>query len=282
MPDSNAAPARLSAQALDRYLRDGFVVIEGITTAEEIARARLAYDRLFAARHGFDRGEFFDTYSSDETHGELRLPQMFWPSHHDADLRDTLFERNATAIARQVLGGGAKLVWEFAMLKPAHTGAETPWHQDEAYFTRGTEYQDAVSFWLPLQDVGPHNGCMEFVPGSHREALLPHRRVGGDARAHGLEAMLAAPPRAEVCPLSVGSATLHHSRVMHHAGPNPSAEPRRAWILEYAVRDPARRLRHDHAWNRGRTTAREARELASLPLAARLRRILRRPLSLWF
>ena len=280
MPDPILMPAAaLSPAAMAQYDRDGYVVVDAMTSAAEVATVRAAYDRLFAERRGYERGEFFDTRGADDGQGEMRLPQMFWPSRHEPALRDTLFHRRSGAIARQILGERAELVWEFAILKPARHGAETPWHQDEAFFGRGTEYQTALSFWLPLQDVGPQNGCMEFVPGSHRGRLYVHRPVGGNPRAHGLEAQLPGPPHGVACPLRVGQASIHHSHVLHHAGPNPTDEPRRAWILEYAVRDPARRLRRDHPWNRMRETSRDARELAALPLGARLRRRLRRVVS---
>ena len=49
----------------------------------------------------------------------------------------------------------------------------TPWHQDESYWLNMPDKR-AVSFWVALQDVNVDNGCMWFVPGSHKLPLREH------------------------------------------------------------------------------------------------------------
>ncbi len=173
---------------------------------------------------------------------------MNWLSKYEPSLRSSSFHRNALAIARELLGPKAELVWEFAMMKPAFTGGEASAHQDEASFTREADYSRAVSVWIPLQDVDLRNGCMEYVQGSHLEPLHPHRSVGGDTRAHGLEAIIPGSPTFTPVPLRAGHALIHHSRTLHYAGRNLSAVPRRAYILEFAVRSDKELMAEQHPW----------------------------------
>jgi ectoine hydroxylase-related dioxygenase (phytanoyl-CoA dioxygenase family) len=271
-------PRTLDAASRLRFDRDGFVCIESMTTGDEIDRIREIYDAMFAARRGWEKGDFFDTRATNDEAEALRLPQMFWLSRYEPSLRETLYHRNATAIARQILGPTAELVWEFAIMKPPHVGGETPWHQDDAFFTVGTDYDTAVSFWLPLQDVNLLSGCMQYVPGSHLGPLLEHDSIGGDPRTHGLEAKAPDISGAIACPLVAGSAVMHHSRTLHYAGPNLADIPRRAYILEFAVRSRARMMREDHPWNKAKNTARTARERRSMPLRRRLIAQVRRTL----
>ncbi|MDB6042320.1 MAG: Deoxyhypusine synthase [Gammaproteobacteria bacterium] len=65
------------------------------------------------------------------------------------------------------------------ILKPAHQGGATPWHQDEAYRVAPDFDYRQVSIWVPLQDATLENGCMMYIPGSHRSGVLPHRSRGG-------------------------------------------------------------------------------------------------------
>ena len=45
-----------------------------------------------------------------------------------------------------------------------------PWHQDYPY---AQDSMDAVVYWIPLQDVDNHNGCVVVAPGSHRSGIYP-------------------------------------------------------------------------------------------------------------
>lgn len=251
------------------FWRDGYFRMPSITTQSEIAWMREAYDRLFAERWGWDKGDMFDFAGLDEPGSAVSVPQLLNPSQYEPRLVNTEFRRNALAVARQLLGPKAKLVFEHAMLKPALTGGETTWHQDEAFYSKYTNYQ-SVTFWMPLQDVDRSNGCMEFVAGSHKGPLLQHHHINGDPRIHGLEADGINAALAMPCVLPAGGASVHHSRTLHYAGPNRSAAPRRAYALGFGVRSRALTLREEHAWNRGRMTERERRERAGRSAAERL------------
>lgn len=273
-----ALPAQpLGANAIAAFERDGFVVARGVVPPEELVPIRALYDQMFESRAGWERGELFDMLDPEDRPDAARLPQLVWPSRHAPWLSETLTRRNATTLARSLLPS-AELVWEFAIMKPPRDGAATPWHQDEASFTVGTPYRTAVSCWIALQDVDEAHGCMLYVPGSHHGPLIEHASVGGNRRAHALTAVNPDIARAVAVPLSAGDAVLHHSRTLHGAGPNTAAGPRRALTLEFAVRDRAMLMRRDFSWNRGKWTARDAREAAATPLARRLRHRLRQML----
>ncbi|MDN3563938.1 phytanoyl-CoA dioxygenase family protein [Paeniroseomonas aquatica] len=268
------------------YDRDGFAVIPGLADAAELAALRQTYDRLFESQAGWGSGDFFDMLAVEGAPGRpageaaeaLRLPQLAWPSRYAPELAAAPLRLAAEAIGKDLLGPEAELVWEFAIMKPPRVGAPTPWHQDEASFTLGTPYRTAVSVWIPLQDTDAANGCMLYVPGSHRGILLPHESVDAAGRAHALRAVGVDPSRGVPVPLRAGDAVLHHSRTLHSAGPNTSAAPRRALTLEFAVKSKADMVRRDFAWNHGKRTAHAERAARALPVGQRMRQSLRRTL----
>jgi ectoine hydroxylase-related dioxygenase (phytanoyl-CoA dioxygenase family) len=250
--------AAVTPDQIEQFRDQGFLSIAQISTAQEIEWMRGVYQQLFEQRVGWDKGDLFDFAGTDSPGDDAVSPQLLSPSDYVHALKDTVFRRNAHAIARQLLGANAELVYEHAMLKPARTGGETPWHQDEAFFPKYTNYQ-SITFWMPLQAVDPTNGCLDFIPGSNNGDLLPHRRINQDPRIHGLEAEGPDAGRRVACPLAAGDATIHHQRTLHHAGPNLSDRPRCAYALGFGVRSKELTLREEFPWNIEKATARHKR-----------------------
>jgi len=274
----SGASIRLTEAQKAAFRRDGFLVVHDLTTPEEIASLRVAYDRLFSERRGWENGDLFDMVGRDSAESPLSLPQFLWPSRYEPSLLHTQLRASAYAIAQQLVGPQPQNILEHAIMKPAFHGSATPWHQDDAFSRKGSGFLEAISIWMPLQDVDPGSGCMQYIPGSNLGPLYRHRSPGNDPRIHGLE-IVPGPDlskRVEV-PLPQGSAVIHHSRTLHSAGINTSEQPRRAYILGYAVQ--ARRhslFSRDYAWNLEKRTAREQRSMQNLPALKRgLRRIRR-------
>ena len=226
--------ATLTAEQIASFRRDGFLAIEAITSARELARLGGVYDRLFAEGAGREEGNQFDLAGADQEGVRASLPQILSPSKYAPELKESQYWANALAIGRQLLGPEAQIDFDHAILKPAGHGAPTPWHQDEAYWDPGLVYE-SLSVWMPLQEASRENGCMQFVPGSHRLEVVPHHPIGHDPRVHGLEVDEADTSTAVACPLPAGGATMHHCRTLHYASGNRSAGDRRAYILVVAV-----------------------------------------------
>lgn len=242
---------------IEAFHRDGFLALERLIDQEEVARLREIYDRLFASRVGYEKGDRFDLAGTDEADQEA-LPQLLGPSNYAPELKDGPTYAAVDALVKQLLGPTAWSGGDHAILKPARHGSETPWHQDEAYWDPSLDYT-SVSVWIPLQDATPENGCLCFVPGSHRLEVMEHRSIGGDRRIHGLEAVLPDVSRAVACPIPAGGCTVHLSRTLHYAGPNRTDHPRRALIIGGGVEATKRTDNRRFPWNEAKETARQAR-----------------------
>ena len=262
MIDTMRPTVLLTQDQIDFYHREGYLALAAITTPEEVAWLRDIYDRLFAARVGREAGDQFDLGGADEEGQEARLPQMLDPSTYAPELKTGLFRTNALAIARQLLGPQAAAAGEHAILKPAHHGAETPWHQDEAYWDPALDYT-SLSIWIPLQPATLENGCMQFVPASHLQQVQTHHSINHDPRIHGLEVDVIDTATAVACPIPAGGATIHHNRILHYAGPNHTDSPRRALILMYGVTPSRRADARDFYWNTQKAAASAQRRAAA-------------------
>lgn len=225
----------LSGEEISTFHQQGFLAIDQLTSPEDVAQIRDIFDRLFNEKTGHDVGDQFDLTGTGDDDKPQSLPQIMHPAKYAPELNDTLLLENATIALSQLFGRQVKASFFHAINKPAYHGAETPWHQDAAYWDP-TKKHSKISVWVPLQDVTIENGCMQFIPKSNKMDILPHRNINDDPRVHGLELIPGEQNKikgqAVPCPLPEGGATFHTGYTLHYAGPNETEQPRRAIILE--------------------------------------------------
>jgi len=252
----------LSEEQIAFYRKNGYLAIDQITTTEEIERTRAACDGLFTRRAGREEGMEFDLAGTDEDDTKPTLPQIMEPRNYSQALKNTQYESNAINISKQLLGNGIEQRGSHAIFKPAGYGAATPWHQDEACWNPKKNY-NSISVWMPLQEATLENGCMQFIPGSHRLEVLNHHHIDHNPKVQGLELDedQVDLSNAVACPLPSGGATIHGGRVLHYTSPNISDTPRRAFILLFHVPQPPPETRRDFYWqNKTKTFSAEKRE----------------------
>jgi ectoine hydroxylase-related dioxygenase (phytanoyl-CoA dioxygenase family) len=255
----------LAISQVEQFRIAGHLALPALTDQADVARLRESYDRIFADMAGRDRGDQFDLAGTDEEGKRQALPQILHPAQYAPEMNESTLLVNATHVAKQLLGPDATCEFAHAIFKPAVYGAETPWHQDAAYWSPEFLYS-SISIWVPLQEATPENGCMEFVPRSHTLDVLSHQSINNDPRIHGLE--LHPEDRHHVkdvvtCPLPPGGATFHGPYMLHHTGANRSSIPRRALILNAALPPRKRTMPRQFSWQEVWQTAREERANAA-------------------
>jgi ectoine hydroxylase-related dioxygenase (phytanoyl-CoA dioxygenase family) len=260
-----APSASLSPDQVEQFHAQGFLALPVLTDEQDVTKLRQSYDRIFNELAGRDRGDQFDLAGTDEEGKRQALPQILHPAQYAPEMNESTLLVNAGHVAKQLLGPDATCEFAHAIFKPAAYGAETPWHQDAAYWSPDLLYT-SVSIWVPLQEATPENGCMEFVPYSHTRDVLRHQSIKNDPRIHGLE--LHPDERHHVtgvvsCPLPPGGATFHGPYMLHHTGANKSQIPRRALILNAALPPRERTSPRTFPWQEAWKTAREARATAA-------------------
>ncbi len=241
------------------YHENGYLAIPNIMPLDEVEWMRAIYDRLFEQKAGREVGDQFDLAGTDEEGKQAVLPQILGPAKYAPELKESQLWVNAEHIVRQLLGPQAHFGDGHMIFKPARIGAETPWHQDEAFWDPNLDY-NSLSIWVPLQEATTENGCMWFVHGTQNQEVQEHRSVGGDVRIHALE--MVQPPAmasAVACPLPPGGATFHSSRTLHYTGPNRSDINRRAYILSGGTPATPRTDGRTFPWNEIKQTARATR-----------------------
>ena len=230
---------QLTSEQIDQFRTEGFLCLEALTTAEEVAWIREIYDRLFEQRAGREQGFHYDLAGHDDDNAVARLPQILKPALREfaPELSKSALLENATRIGQQMLGPDCLCEVQHAILKPAGYGSAAPWHQDSAYMG-GEHLRQTFAFWVPLQEATIDNGCMQFVPRSHKSGTFDHQSMNGDPRITALELVPEMTDRVVdpvPCPIPAGGATLHDAYTLHYTGPNTSDVDRRALILKAQI-----------------------------------------------
>ena len=147
--------------------------------------------------------------------------------------------RRPQPVAAQLLGVPRVRFWhDQVFYKPKHHPGVVTWHQDYSYWTRSYP-AGHVTCWIALDDATLENGCVHYVPGSHRWGLLPKISLTKDmnALAEFLEPEQAAAFKPEPMVVEAGSCLFHHSHTVHGSYGNRSSGPRRGVVLNFMKPD---------------------------------------------
>ena len=156
---------RLSGAQLERFERDGFLVLPELFSKDEVAALRAPLPALFAAA---------DPANIREKHGgEVRTAMGL-------HLRDPVFAKlvrqpRLVEPALQILGEAAYIQQVKVNVKPAFVGEAWQWHYDFAthHAEDGVAEPRALNLHVFLDDVTELNGPLYFIPGSHRHGPAP-------------------------------------------------------------------------------------------------------------
>jgi hypothetical protein len=207
-----SGPRLLTSQEVSTFKQQGFLRVSMLTQPGEIAWIGDVIDDLYA--------------NKGLTYGAMNTPSRLAPA-----LRSTTVFRSCLAIARQLLGRTAMYGYDRALYKEAHGGLGSPWHQDAGFHGKYSLHNSIV-FWVPLHDVTPENGCMQYIPLEPNQAVLPHEPYFPNDPS-SLMTKYMDESKAVDCPLQAGGATIHGALTLHSAHVNTSDAPRRIWTLTY-------------------------------------------------
>jgi ectoine hydroxylase-related dioxygenase (phytanoyl-CoA dioxygenase family) len=225
-------PYMLTEQQIADFEKDGFVRGIKVLSDEQVD---VLNDELVKLQSlSDDERKLFYHYESNESEDPNRV--LFhaiggWritPGFHD------LFWSPAYRMAAyQLLGQSFRLFHDQLFCKPAKHGGVVAWHQDYSYWTF-TKPMHHLTCWIGLDDANKENGCLYFVPGSHKWGLLPITGLTG-----GMEAVREILDEEQnksfdnrvANELKRGYASFHHPLTMHGSYENVSDRSRRAIVL---------------------------------------------------
>jgi len=226
--------APIAAELIERFERDGYLVLPNVFSAAEVAVFRRELERMLADAAVVASGKTIQEPDS----GAVR---SVFDIHRDNPLfaRVACDERVA-GIARFILGGDLYVHQSRLNFKPGFAGKEFYWHSDfETWHVEdGMPRMRALSCSILLTDNQPHNGPLLLMPGSHRHYIhcvgatpenhyaqsLRRQEVGVPDQASLSE--LAASHGIETATGPAGSVVLFDCNIMHGSNGNITPDAR--------------------------------------------------------
>ena len=249
-PPTERFDVDIDAADVEFFAENGYLAVDRVTTDAELDWLRCVYDELISRpRTGFP-DKVFDLVRPYGVTDEPKVGQLLFPEKLVPAIRRTAMWNNANRIAARLLRVAQANVenWGHLIFKTPYSAQATPWHQDEAYWDVTLSYH-AIGSWMPLQDVDVDNGCLWFMPGSHRGNVRQHQHLGNDPTVHVLEVVTPVDATPAVpAPLKAGGMSFHHPRTLHYAGRNTRGGVRRAWANEFQTAPVKRDVPADYPW----------------------------------
>jgi len=210
-----AEPARiLSRVQRERYFEEGYLVVEGAVDPGWVTRL-LAVTRDFVERSR-DWTSSDDVYDLAPGHDPLapKLRRLRRP-----DEQHPLYWELATGLLADIAADlvGPDVVFHHSKLNFKWGGGEdrVEWHQDIQFYPH-TNYS-SLTIGTYLTDVGPEDGPLMVLPGSHEGPL--YDLYGDDGHWAGClkpaDVATLDTSTATTCPAPAGSITIHNCRTLH-------------------------------------------------------------------
>jgi len=130
------------------------------------------------------------------------------------------------------------------IIKEPNTASHVSWHQDLTYW--GLSHDDQVSMWLALSPATLESGCMQMLPGSHTNGVMPHDTTDDESNVllQGQTVRNVDTDKAVACTLKPGEASFHHGWTLHASMPNNSNDRRIGLNIQYLA-PHIRQTKHD-------------------------------------
>lgn len=225
-------PYKLTEDQISFFHEEGYLSGIKLLDDAQIEELREELDRLMDPDHPLHHlfHEFHSNESSDPSAilfhslGHWRLEKGF---------HDVIWNPAFVMAASQLLGNRSVRFWHDQLFcKPAKHGGVVAWHQDYSYWTRTIKMQH-LTCWTALDDSTVENGCIHYVPKSHKWGLLEKPQLAGEME--GLMEFMTPEQKEQFKPIPIelkkGYATFHHPLMVHGSFGNHSDISRRAFVL---------------------------------------------------
>ncbi|MGH9772790.1 MAG: phytanoyl-CoA dioxygenase family protein [Candidatus Acidiferrales bacterium] len=235
---------RLSEEQIAFFNENGYLAGIRVLNDDQVEVLRTQLAALTRKTH--PRNSLFYEYHSNESkNADTVLFHALGAWRIEPAFHDVLWNPAFLVPAAQLLKGAVRFWHDQLFCKPAKHGGVVAWHQDYSYWTR-TAPMAHLTCWIGLDESTRENGCLHYVPGSHRWNLLPITGLTGNMEE--IYTVLSPEQRDAFKPVPIelrsGECSFHHPLLVHGSYANKSDRPRRATVIN-VMRDGVRSASND-------------------------------------
>ena len=233
----------LSQEQVERFRLDGYLVVPGVFTREEMEVLAHHSDRIARGEvtgipaSSIQLEQQFREGTTAVSDAAMAARKLFQVAVYDSIMWAHVTHPRLVRLVQDLMGTpDLKLYNDQLFMKPAQVGSEQPWHQDSGSW-RDIFPMDLVTAWTAIDDATVDNGCLNFAPGSHRGGMMRGSQV-----VPLVQDITAGRWPKVAAPVASGGVSFHHSLVLHQSNANTSGTRRRGYAAHYmratSWRDP--------------------------------------------
>ncbi|NNM87064.1 MAG: phytanoyl-CoA dioxygenase family protein [Phycisphaerae bacterium] len=254
--ERNPQYGTLTAQQIEHYDREGYLVIETLLTDADMVPARAAMTEKVnqIADDLFHDGKIKDKLEHEPF--ATRLARLF-DGLTDKDFlqygrswRDRIPGYFILMSNAKIVGAVESLIGPEIFANPVYNvrpkvpkvaAGAVPWHQDKSYWPDANS-NPVITVWIPLVDATHENGCLHVIPRTQKKRVLDyhHESLTGTSYLEVDEKYvktLTKNANIVALPVPAGSAILFNDRLVHSSTPNRSNHVRWSVDLRYQPTD---------------------------------------------
>ena len=219
------------------YRTNGFLVIDDFLSPEELEVWRNAVMEAVKARAGKKMpgkeivvGED-DGINEDADYFGKVFDQLLNLWQTSEEVRKIMLDERIGKMAATLAGVSGIRIWHDQALFKRPWANPTAWHLDTPFWSFYDRH--AISIWVALDDATLENGCLYFIPGTHRESGFDKISIG-----RNMDSIFEVYPqfirsKSAAAPMKAGSCSFHNGLTVHGAGANMTSGFRRAMTCAY-------------------------------------------------
>jgi len=228
---------QLTEKQIQSYRENGFTIIENFLSPEELDHWRKSVNNAVEKRAGvkipgkdIKTGEA-DGINEDSDYFAKVFDQLLNLWQTDASVKELMTDQQIGRMASQLSGADGIRIWHDQALIKRPWANPTAWHLDTPFWSFFD--QRAITIWVALDDVTLENGCLYFIPGSHKltnyDKISIGRNMDGIFEVYPQLKNLRSTP----APMKAGSCSFHNGLTIHGANANMTPGFRRAMTCAY-------------------------------------------------
>ena len=221
----------LTAKQINEYSEKGFTILDYQLSDLELDEIKSMHDNILKKHPEF----------RDYCPTLLKYDRNFLKYAQDPEILNCV---------KQVIGTNLAVWNQSFFAKPGINGKETPWHQDGAYWP--IRPLATCTVWLAVDDSNIENGCLKYMPGSHkRKDLKKHKTDNTENYTlnQEIDPSEYSEDKAFHLQLKAGQMALHDVYIVHGSGVNTSPHSRRGMTMRFMPTSSKfdRELAHKHS-----------------------------------
>lgn len=225
----------LSISQIDKYKKDGFLIIEDFLSVKELEYWREVFEKSVKGRKGNKLPNQESVYGEGDDADKEYYDQVFdqlinlWQDNKD--MKELILDERIGKMAAQLSGVNGIRPWHDQALVKKPWANPTTLHLDTPYWSFSDKR--ALSIWIALDDATLENGCLFFLPGTHTKTSLKVAGIGKNNRDIFKQYPELIKCKSVAAEMKAGSCSFHNGLTIHGAHANMTPGYRRAMTCAF-------------------------------------------------